>query len=529
MPKPERNSASFEEVCRGTPDRFAREATERAPRVACAVDAGSLRRLVDENADGILVVDVGGRIVFANPAAQSLFGRPVRELLSELFGRPMIQGEFAEIDIPRPDGSIRTAEMRSVQTQWNGGPGQILSLRDVTDRRSLETQLRQSQKMEALGRLAGGISHDFNNMLTSILCECSALVPQFDPADPRRRSLEQIAQTAENAADLVRQLLTFSRRRVMRYEPLEVNSIAASMERMLRRLMGESITLRFTMSNGPVWAELERGCLEQVILNLVLNARDAMPNGGLLELETHVVADPSSPSAPGWVSITVRDSGMGMTDDVQARLFEPFFTTKGEQGGCGLGLSVVYGIVKQAHGRIVVHSEPNRGSTFQVLLPRREAPAHPAITRVPAAPTAAPRRALSIALAEDEEAVRQTITDVLDRVGHKVIAAEDGAAAAVAFCESECEFDLLITDVTMPRLSGPSLASDLRALDPDLPVLFLSGYPQDDALFDQLAGRRVAFLAKPFTASQLLTAVDTLLGSPAAPPSAALTDAARAT
>lgn len=496
------------------------------PRVLSA-DAATLRRVIEENADAILMVDGEGNVRLANRAAEEMFGRPASELVNEAFGLPVVEGESSELEIIRPDGRSCVVEMRIVRSSWGQELTYIVSLRDISVRRQLEEQLRQAQKMEALGRLAGGISHDFNNMLTSILCESSLLVEGLATDDPRRRAAEQIRKTAARAAELTGQLLTFSRRRVVRREHVDVTEAARDMERMLRRLIGEEIELKVDTGERPLPVSLGRAAVEQIILNLVLNARDAMPDGGTLEIKTSYerFKQPArgavnGPDGGEYAALTVRDTGTGMTPQVQARLFEPFFTTKEDGKGTGLGLSVVYGIVEQAGGRIVISSEPDQGSVFRVFLPLDVDAASPTATA--GAEASVPTRAVApggpktVLIVEDEEAVREILCEVIEQEGHRVLSAADGFAALALLADRQTSIDLLITDVSMPRLTGPELVRRMHQERPDMPVLFLSGYPKAEALDRHLDWNRVGFLGKPFTHTELLAAVRKQLAAAAA-------------
>jgi two-component system cell cycle sensor histidine kinase/response regulator CckA len=512
----------------GTAHRPARGALRNlcgCPDSASCAQAGeqcALQHVLEQNADAVLVVRSGGDVSYANAAAETLFGRSRDALVGTEFGYPIVQGAPSEIDIFRAPGDQVTAEMRVVRTAWGGVPAAIVALRDVSEQRRLEEQLRHAQKMEALGRLAGGISHDFNNLLTSILCEVSVLSDELPEDDPRRRYVDQIRETSTRAAELTNQLLMFSRKKVVQQEVFDLNSVIHDVERMLRRLIGEHIKLTPRTSAEPLYVNVGRGQIEQVIVNLALNARDAMPDGGSLVIETgdariHIASDrQAAEQRPAdFVSLTVRDTGCGMSEEVQAHLFEPFFTTKPDGQGSGLGLSVVYGVVQQVGGRITLFSEPGSGSTFQVLLPRAAAPQaqEPAAAdeRVPV-PALTPRNGShTILLAEDEVAIREVIADILERQGFRVLSAADGAEASEMIDRVGLTVDLLITDVAMPNMSGTALADRVLRRWPGTLILFLSGYPKGDSIERCLDWQSVAFLSKPFSPAKLVESIQKLI------------------
>jgi len=354
--------------------------------------------------------------------------------------------------------------------------------RDITERRELEAQLRQAQKMEAVGRLAGGIAHDFNNLLTAIGGYSMLLLDRLGPDDPLREDIEEIAKAGELAAALTQQLLVFSRRQVLAPRVLDLNEVVTDVETLLRRLIRDDVTLVTRLTSQPLPVSADPGQLSQVIVNLVVNAEAAMPRGGRLTIETDAVElNGSSPHAPGpHALLSVSDTGVGMDDETKARIFEPFFTTKQRGQGTGLGLATVFGIVEQSGGHVSVSSEPGRGTTFRIHLPRVE-PA-PVERRPPVEAVQAPAGEESVLLVEDDEAVRRLARDVLRLRGYAVTEARDGEEA-VRIAEGWAEpLDLLITDLVMPGISGRELAARLVSRWPGLRVLFISGYT-DDAIF----------------------------------------------
>ena len=369
-------------------------------------------------------------------------------------------------------------------------------------------QLEQAQKMDAIGRLAGGVAHDFNNLLTVILGRTDILLHPLKPDDPMRRGVELIQRTAGRAADLTRQLLAFSRKQVLEPVVLDLSAVSIDMKDMLGRLIGEDIALLTTPTANLGRVKADRGQVEQVIMNLAVNARDAMPQGGRLILETanvdldeeyvrrHVGARPGP-----HVMLAVADTGSGIPREIQAQIFEPFFTTKEQGKGTGLGLATVYGIVKQSGGYIEVDSEPGRGTTFRIYLPRLDAAAA-TVDRNPR-PVAAAGGTETILLVEDEEGVRELARDILRASGYTVLEARNGAEALLLCERHQGPLDLLLTDVVMPRMSGRELAERLGPLRPDLSVLYMSGYTDDAVIRHGVLGAGTAFLQKPFTPAAL--------------------------
>ncbi len=389
---------------------------------------------------------------------------------------------------------------------------------DLTEQRLLESQLHQAQKMEAVGRLAGGIAHDFNNILTSIQGFTELLLGDADRADPRRADLEEIRRAAERAASLTRQLLAFSRRQVLQPTVLDLGDVLTAMEPMLRRVIGEDIA--FTVDADPQAGRVEAdpGQMEQVILNLVVNARDAMPGGGRLTVSTAARSVTAAEAArlngirPGpYVELRVRDTGVGIDPETRARIFEPFFTTKEHGRGTGLGLSTVYGILDQSGGTVAVDSAPEGGTLFRALLPRTE--------RVPAAPRprreadAAPRTTeATVLLVEDDAAVRALAVRALRRAGYHVLEAADGAGALAVLEDAARGVQLVVTDVVMPGMGGRELASRIAERWGAIPILFTSGYTEDEVLRRGIRELDEDFLAKPFSPEELAGAVAGILG-----------------
>jgi len=395
----------------------------------------------------------------------------------------------------------------------------VAVMRDVTHERQMEEQLRHAQKMEAVGRLAGGVAHDFNNLLTVITGRCELLVRRHGEASPLARDLDLILKTAQRAGALTRQLLAFSRKQVLAPRVVSLNSVVVNMESMLRRLIGEDVELVLVPGQDLGRVRADPGQLEQVIMNLGVNARDAMPQGGRLVLETSGVdvddalARRHAGMRPGrYVTLAVTDSGCGMPPEVQAQIFEPFFTTKDPDKGTGLGLSTVYGIVKQSGGDITVDSEVGRGTVFRIFLPRIEAPVDPS-----SGDGSRPRPRTgteTILLAEDEEEVRNLAREILKMEGYTIIEARHGNDALRIAGQHTGTIHMLMTDVVMPQMGGRELVQKLSAVRPQIKVLFVSGYT-DENLTPSSGSRGHAFLQKPFTADGLLRKVRDVLDAPA--------------
>ncbi len=391
---------------------------------------------------------------------------------------------------------------------------------DITERKQLEEQFHQAQKMEAVGRLAGGVAHDFNNLLTAILGSADLVLESLTAGVPEREELEEIRKAALRAADLTRQLLAFSRQQVIAPTALNPNEVVANMDKLLRRLLGEDVELRTRLTSDLVTVKADPSQLEQVVVNLAVNARDAMPNGGKLTIETqnveldeayvrgHISAQPGP-----YAMIAVSDTGVGMDAATQARIFEPFFTTKEIGKGTGLGLATVYGIVQQSGGWIWVYSEPGQGTTFKIYLPRVTEAVPPAA--VTPAPPASVRGSETILLVEDDEMIRNLVQKVLKANGYRVLVAANGRDAERVAGQHEGPIHLLMTDVVMPGMNGREVAERLAAARAGLRVLYLSGYTDDAIVHHGVLEPGVAFLQKPFTPAVLGRKVREVLDSPA--------------
>jgi two-component system, cell cycle sensor histidine kinase and response regulator CckA len=380
---------------------------------------------------------------------------------------------------------------------------------DVTERKRLEQQLRQSQRMEAVGRLAGGIAHDFNNLLTVIVGQSEVMLEGFGPNDPLREPVQQIDASAQRAAELTKQLLAFSRKQVRQPKVLDLSAIVADLGKMLRRLIGEDVELITRLNSSLGRVKADPGQIEQIILNLAINARDAMPSGGRLTIETNNAslddqyANQHTDVRPGpYVMLAVSDTGIGMDKETQSRIFEPFFTTKEQGKGTGLGLATVYGIVKQSEGHIWVYSEPGRGTTFKVYLPRVEAPAEIRPRSLDRSDTAIGSE--TVLVVEDDDAVRRLVRQVMSSAGYTVMECKDADQALSMSSSYSGTIHLMITDVIMPGASGRELAQKITALRTGIRVLFMSGYTDNAIVHHGVLDEDVAFIEKPFTPAKLL-------------------------
>jgi PAS domain S-box-containing protein len=529
---------------------FLRDITER--RRAEAELRGTLSLLsatLESTADGILVVDQSGKIVSLNRRFADMWRIPQEILESrdddraigfvlsqlrdpdpfvakvrELYGRPDAES-FDVLEFK--DG--RVFERYSMPQRIDGASvGRVWSFRDVTARRQAEAalrdkeeQLRQSQKMDAIGRLAGGIAHDFNNLLTVILGYAEQTLDRLGEGDPRRRATEEIQNAAERAASLTRQLLAFSRKQMLESKPLDLNRTTSGTAELLRRLLGEDIELSVKLDPALGHVLADEHQMQQVIMNLAINARDAMPDGGQLTLATsNADLDDSDvaqhlPLPPGrYVTLLVGDTGVGMDAETRARVFEPFFTTKELGKGTGLGLATVYGIVKQTGGWIWVDSEPGQGAVFRVYLPRCDAAGAAVPSERRPEPAELPRGEETVLLVEDEPMVRDLMRDTLEGQGYRVLIAGSGEEALAAATAHGGSLDLLVTDVVMPRMRGTDLAARLVPDHPRLRVLFMSGYADDAGLRHGVRDGQAAFLQKPFTRPALALKVREVLDQP---------------
>jgi len=429
--------------------------------------------------------------------------------------------EYDEVEATwkRKDGLLLTVQLsvRAVRNVASEVAYYETIVRDVTEQRRLQAQLMQAQKMEAVGRLAGGVAHDFNNLLTVIISYSDLLLEDLGRDDPKREDVAAVRKAAEGAAALTHQLLAFSRQQVLQPKVLDVNATVASTEKLLRRLIGEDIQLVAKLGSGLGSVKADPGQIEQVIMNLAVNARDAMPAGGQLTIETanvemdeayvrgHPLAQPGR-----YVMLAVSDTGTGMDEQTKAHIFEPFFTTKELGKGTGLGLATVYGIVKQSGGFIWLYSEPGHGTSFKIYMPRVDESAERA---TPAAAAPLPRGTETILVVEDAPAVRAVTRQVLERQGYTVLEAPNGGAALVLATKHHGPIHLLLTDVVMPGVNGRQLAEQLARPRPDMMVLFTSGYTDDSVVRHGVLESGIAYLQKPFTPDGVARKVREVLDS----------------
>jgi PAS domain S-box-containing protein len=487
------------------------------------------RTILDNIGDAVLIATRDGRYLDCNPRACELTGYTREELLGRRVvdtypadARNMVTEQLNEI----AEGRLRFFERRmmrkdgtviDVESNARVLPdGALLSTtRDVTQRKGLEEQLRQAQKMEAVGRLAGGVAHDFNNVLTAIFGYADLLIEDLPAQGSARQDLEEIRKAAQRASALTRQLLAFSRQQVLEPTVLSLNDLVEDIDKMVQRLLGENVELRLSLGKSIGNIRADSGQLQQVIMNLAVNARDAMPQGGKLLIETgnaaltEQYAELHQPVIPGhYVLLAFSDTGVGMSAEVKARIFEPFFTTKEKGRGTGLGLSTVYGIVKQSGGYVWVYSEVGRGTTFKIYLPRVDAPVEPS---APPRETRSLTGTETILLAEDDEILRPLSTGLLERLGYHVLAAEDAMQALAVAGAHDGPIHLLVADVVMPGTSGRELARRLAEVRPDTKVLYISGYTDDAIVHHGMLEPGLNFLQKPFTPDVLARKVRELL------------------
>jgi PAS domain S-box-containing protein len=497
---------------------------------------------VENSEDSIQLATARGTLLYVSPSTARLFDRPAeeivgrnvfelvhaedRERLTENWQRCLdhprvaIRGEFR---LPRTDRFIEAVRVNHLDDP--GLRAVVTICREVTERRRLETRVHQTQRMEAIGRLAGGIAHDFNNILSAIHGFASIVHDELPERDHLRGDVQEILKAVERAANLTRQLLAFGRRQVLQPKVIDVAAYVRDVERMLRPIVGEDIEIVLRLEDEvPVTARADPSQLEQVLINLVVNARDAMPTGGRLTIEagnTIVGNDATRESAelrPGvYVVLTVSDTGVGMSRKVQDHIFEPFFTTKESGQGSGLGLSTVFGIVKQSGGHIFVDSDPGRGSTFRIFFPAsRERP-----TKVVTSTNLPPARLVgveTILLVEDESAVRTFVARALRQQGYQVLDASNGGEALMIAEQHPGTIHLLLTDVIMPRISGKQLAERLRLMRTDLRILYMSGYAEEIIAPHGVLEPGAAFIEKPLTAEGLGRKIREILDAEAGGP-----------
>ena len=514
-----------------------------------------LFRLIRENAaDMIAVVDVNGHRLYNSPSYEKILGYAPGELLrTDSFeqihpedrqlvkeaakqARESGQGRRLEYRFRHKNGAWRLLE--STANLIHGRKGEpdkfVIVNRDITERREAEkalreSELRQTQRMEAVGRLSGGIAHDFNNLLGVIIGYTDILEMRLREGDPARKTVEEIRKTGMRAAALTRQLLAFSRRQVLEPKVLDLNAVVADIEKMLRRLIGENIALKTALAPSLGRLLADQGQIEQVILNLAVNARDAMPQGGKLTIETaNAVLDDASarhmPTAqPGeYVMLSVSDTGIGMDPQTRAKIFEPFFTTKEAGKGTGLGLATIYEVVKRSEGHIWVYSELGKGSVFKIYFPLVQARAQAAAGEIRRSRTGVAHE--TILVVEDDQSLREVTRDLLVQSGYTVLEASNGEQALLIVEQHRAPIHLLLADVVMPGMSGAALAAELTHSHPEMHVLYMSGYTDETIVRNGVLEPGILLLEKPFTREALIGKVRDALGQPLAAPDSAGAD-----
>jgi two-component system, cell cycle sensor histidine kinase and response regulator CckA len=538
-------SGAFSGALRTVEDTTDRKSVERERErllSQLASERARLETVLQQMPAGVIMAEApSGELVLINGRVESIFRGPfrigggIKDYLQYPAFRPngrayrpdehplartIQSGEVItdeEMEFVRADGTraavlVSSAPIRNPEGSIIAG---ALTVHDVTERTQLEHQLRQAQKMEAMGRLAGGVAHDFNNLLTVIGGYGQMVRDALDPKSPMRKDLEAILEASDRASTLTRQLLTFSRRQMVEPRVLDLNRHIARVSRMLRRVIREDIELVTILKADPARIKADPAQIEQVLMNVAVNAKDAMPKGGKLTVETAYVDTAEEAAAPGglkpgqYVALSMTDTGTGMDAETQSHLFEPFFTTKSKGKGTGLGLSTVYGIVKQNGGEIVIASEVGRGTTVRVYFPLAE-------ERVKAGGVAGRRPAArpgteTILVVEDDAEVRKLAAEMLSRQGYAVLEAASGLDALRLWRRHASSIDLLLSDVVMPALAGPELAAKLQVERPDLKVLYMSGYPEEVMAKHGLTASESTFLHKPFTSDALVHSVRLVL------------------
>jgi len=521
-------------------ERELRECRVRAARqraeLALRESEARYRRIIETTNEGVWLLDADSKTTFVNGRMGALLGyspdelmdRPVldfvaeesRAVITQSLGRRREQSAGGQIEarLRRKDGADLWVLFDSTPIfEADERPaGALAMVTDVSQRRQLEEQLHQAQKIEAIGNLAGGVAHDFSNLLTVILSYTSMVIESLGPHDPIRPDLVEVHRAGERAKGLTQQLLAFSRQQLLEPRTLDLNQVILGLERMLRPLLSASVEMSLlpSPSLGKVCADL--GQIERIVVNLVVNARDAMPQGGKMTIETGNVDLDAAYAAihhqvtPGpYVMFAVTDTGSGMSAATQARIFEPFFTTKDPGEGTGLGLSTVFGIVKQSGGHIGVYSEPGMGTTFTVYLPRTDG--SPDVAVAPPPPPVTLRGTETILLVEDEEQVRTVIRMILQRHGYNVLEAQNGGEAFLICEKYSGKIELLLTDVAMPRMSGRALAERVAPTRPAMKVLYVSGYTGRAVVHNGVLEPGVQFLQKPITPDALARKVREVL------------------
>lgn len=506
-------------------------------RKRAEMERATLFRAIEEAAEEIMITNVDGNIQYCNPSFERVTGYSrsevigrnprflksgkhdpefYRDLWTTITNGSVWTGRFTN---QKKDGSLYEAEGSISPIHDSSGKltGFVSARHDVTERLRMEAQLRQAQKMESIGRLAGGVAHDFNNLLTVIGGYSYTLEERLAPGDPRREFAKEIRQSAERAASLTRQLLTLSRKQIAMPKAVNLSVLLGDTHRMLQRLVGEDVEVSVMPDPSLGFVKVDPDQMNQILMNLAANARDAMPQGGRLTLRTANVEPMEKPAGGNGtlfrrptVLLEVCDNGVGMNEETRQHIFEPFFTTKGRGRGTGLGLSMVYGIVQQSDGFIDVHSEPGSGTTFSIYLPRVED--ETAARKAEECSAVQLRGAETVLVVEDQSEVRRLITGVLASYGYRVLEAPNGTAALTQAKEYPARIDLLLTDVIMPDMTGKDVADGLRSARPEMKVLYVSGYSGEVVAHRGVLEAGVAYLPKPFTPTLLVRKVRQVLG-----------------
>ncbi|MDQ8159825.1 MAG: response regulator [Gemmatimonadota bacterium] len=524
------------------PSAVNRALDERERRTRLREVEERFQQLADQSPTGFWFVAAdASRVEYVSDAVETLWGERAAVLTREAGAflacvhdddRPRVTAawdSWVRGDAPSFDEElrVRTSDDTSRWLHHSGtrladAAGRVTRLccitQDITERKAMEARMQHTQRLEAVGRLAGGIAHDFNTLLTVITATSELALARMDPEDPLLADLSEIRSAGERGAGLVAQLIAFSRQQIMRPRVIDPVELMRNLERMLQRLIGAHIRFELHLPTDRVFIRVDPGQLEQVLVNLVVNARDAMRGGGVLAVSLDVIqpdadlVDKFGGPGASCVQITVRDSGVGMPVEVQRRVFEPFFTTKVTEGGTGLGLSTVHGIVEQSGGVVRLQSAIGMGTTFRILLPQvADESRRPTPTQTRAIP-AARSGAATVLVVDDDQALRYLVKRTLSSVGYTVLMAENGPTALRLLEDLRGEVDLLLTDIVMPEMSGHQLAERGRVLNPDLRVLYMSGYTEDEVSRRSLHDHMEAFVPKPFTVTSLTRGVSRALG-----------------
>jgi two-component system cell cycle sensor histidine kinase/response regulator CckA len=489
-------------------------------------DSAVLASILEHAPVSVIAFDDEGRILLWNAGAERLLGWSATEVLGHVApfprGEPATTTQPHDVERVTRSGAVAHLSVTRERIATRGAPAMTIEIgRDLANRKRLEEHVVQGVKLEAVARLAGGIAHDFNNVLAAIRCSCELISGSLPPGDARAGDVRAIESSSARAAELTRQLLAFTRQQVLVPQVLDLNEVARAAEQMLLGIKGSAIELEYELAANPVHVRADASQLQQALIHLVVNAREATPGGGRVTVSTgrdSLDHDPTGGGVPivrgtyGW--LTVRDTGRGIASEVHGRIFEPFYTTKERGTGTGLGLSAVYGIMKQSGGYTFVRSAVDEGASFTIYLPIVEAPLEETLT---ARPRRAPAgSAATILLVEDEVALRGLVKRILERSGYVVIEAEHGAQALERCASHDGEIDLVVSDIVMPTMGGLEMARRMRALRPESRFLFVSGFTDDEVIREEILAPRSSYLQKPFSPAALVAKVGEMLRDAAA-------------